>query len=217
MPTALEVSNRALSLLGEGAVPDLVTPNNKRITACVLHLPRAKAEVLSTMDWGFARDTALLTAATAPTFTFKFAHNLPADSNRLVKLYTAPAADSAYHLWKPITGKFALGNGKVRSNYEHLAAEYIADPDFAVWPPAAQAAVARLLASYLALPVTGDAPKADPHFSIYRRLELPAAQYQDATQFASNENHDDLADIQNSYLYRARFAGLSDPFLSDPL
>ena len=90
-----------------------------------------------------------------------------------------------------------------------VAAEYIRDmpltddPD--LWTPHFRAAVARLLASKLAGPVTNEDGLVDKHMRIYETVDLPNAQFYDAVQDNSNENSEHDGRLATSKFLQARY------------
>jgi len=218
MSTDLEVCDRALALLGESqhaARTELEAESDSRVSHCLQLLPAAKAEFLGLMDWGFARDDATLTVAATPPIGWAYAHDLPADNHRIVKVYGSEEAAPTSEQWT-WSKKFALGGGKIRTNYASVAVEYVSDADFSIWPPGSLTAIVRLLAHYLAVPITGKPELAAQMLQIYEQRDRPNAAYQDATQFASNENYDPAALPNQSALAQERARGLtaySDDYL----
>jgi len=209
--TDLEICNRALAHLGDFKIADLEAATlaaDTRAEVVNRFLPLAKREVLSTMDWAFAFADAELTATTAPTLMWQHAHSYPSGVCRVVGLYgaaqTAPPAEE----WSKME-HYALSLGVVKSNTEFVAMQYVSDAAFSVWPGKAQAACARLLAHYVAVPISGDERKADRHLQLYLREDLPHAQHEHAVEYASNDNHDSTELITSSDLYRQSIAGLT--------
>lgn len=209
--TDLEVCNRALSLLGEGTVAALTAGealSDSRVGHCLTQLPFAKGEFLSLYDWGFARQQAELVAAATPPLNWAYAHTLPADFKRLTAVYAAEEAAAATGLWSQVK-QFALGQGQIRSKFEFVAIEYINDCPFSAWPPGALTAISRLLAHYLAVPVTGQLKLAQMLLQTYEQRDRPDALYQDATQYASNENFDPEQQMADTRFIQERYAGLT--------
>jgi len=209
--TDLDLANRALSLLGEGSIAELseaAAASDDRVAHCLRMLPHAKGEFLTLYDWGFARAQAELVAASSPPLNWDFAHTLPDSFRRLVAVYTAAEASSPAGAWEKVE-RFALGGGVIRSDYEFLAIEYVNDAPFTLWPAYAIAAIARLLAHYLAIPVTGQPDIAQLMLSTYEQRDRPNALYQDAMQWASNENHEPAMLLSRSTLITERSRGLT--------
>ena len=210
--TDLEICNRALAHLGDFKITDLTQPTldaDSRAEVVNRFLPIAKREVLSTMDWQFAITDDELTEGTAPTVTYKYAHNYPANCWRVVAVHTATETNPGIEGWTKLETGFQLRLSTVRTNHEFVAIEYVTDADFSVWPSTAQAACARLLASYAAVSITGNDRKAEYHLSLYRKLDLPTAQHEHATEYASNENFNSSEDITRSDLFKQHVSGLT--------
>lgn len=209
--TALDLCNRALSLLGENtiaALSEAEAANDDRVSHCLRMLPHAKGEFLTLYDWGFARAQAELFAATAPPLNWGFSHAFPDDFRRLVAVYAAGEANADAGAWEKVE-RFAMGNGEIRSNYEFVAIEYVTDAAFDVWPAYAITALARLLSHYLAIPVTGNPAFAQMALQTYEQRDRPNALHQDATQWASNENFEPSKLPARSALISERYRGLT--------
>ena len=104
---------------------------------------------------------------------------------------------------------------QVWSQYADVAIEYIQvvnDPD--EWTHHFRAAVARLLASYLARPTADNPDESNKQKRIYETVDLPNAQYYDAVQDNSGENSDHETRIAGSNSLQSRYStryGSTDP------
>lgn len=97
MPTLGEYSevavcNLALQEVGRGAQITAMDENNQAARACRLRYPYARDAVLRAYDWNFAARRASLPAnATAPSFEYALAYDLPADCLQVRSVFEGEA------------------------------------------------------------------------------------------------------------------------------
>lgn len=85
--SAVEICNLALDQLKQEPASDISSPSTKVETICARHYDQTRREVLRKHPWNFAIKRAQLTKdATAPTFGYAQAYNLPNDWIRLVTI-----------------------------------------------------------------------------------------------------------------------------------
>lgn len=217
----VDICNQALAHLGDRDITALdasAAAIDPLAAFCLEFYPAARQEALAAHRWTFAKKTAeLVEDDTVITFGFSYAHTLPSDRLRFMRIVPGSEVfdtdgvtvlDVTYSDTK--VDKFKIVGGDIWTNHKHVAAEYIRDmpltddPD--LWTPHFRAAVARLLASKLAGPVTNEDSLADKHMRIYETVDLPNAQFYDAVQDNSNENSNHEGRLATSKFLQARYA-----------
>lgn len=214
MASAVTVCNLALSHFGEekiNALTETAATSNENVAKCLVYYDQARQEVLERQSWTFARKRAACARVTdAPAFDWDYEHTLPADCLRVLEVRSGALASDgetvSYGRGK--VDKFEIEDGGLLSNHSYIAVRYIYDCPVDGWTHLATAALARLLAGYLAEAITGDVKRADYHRRIYEDIDLPNAQHHDAVQDQSNENHPLLDRLDESLLVGARSGGL---------
>jgi hypothetical protein len=107
--SAVEVCNLALDQLKQAPVSDISSPSTNVETICARHYDQTRREVLRKHPWNFAIKRAQITKdATAPTFGWGQAYNLPSDFIRLVSI----GDDSIDEL----RGKYEIENSQILGN-----------------------------------------------------------------------------------------------------
>lgn len=195
------ICNTALSFLGDkriisltdtGAIPEL----------CRTYLPVARRQVLETLPWTFSRKRAVLSnKVDAPAFDWDYEAALPVDCLRVLQVRDKESGCDVL--------KFEVSSKALLSNTENTAILYVSDQeDYSTWSPSAVAALARLLASYLALPITGTLRLAESMRQIYEQVDIKQAQYLDVVQDQANENSQRVKIMRQSELRKQRFKGI---------
>jgi len=142
------IANLALAKLGISPIMAL-TDDSKQAQFANRFFDQTRDEVLSSHRWNFAmRRGALNRLATTPEFEWAFAYQLPVDCLRVVQL-------NGYEPNEP-QGAFAIEADQMFTDAEQAQVRYIARViDGSLYPPLFVHAVATLLASRLAGPLTG--------------------------------------------------------------
>lgn len=214
MATAVDVCNLALSHFGEQKINALdagEAATNENAARCLVYYDQARAELLERQSWTFARTrTALTKEVATPPFDWSYQHTLPTNCLRVLEVRSGSLDTYGINVsYDPPVDGFEIENGKLLSNHEYLALRYIFDDGPEGWTSLAVAALARLLASYLAESITGDPKRAEYHRRLYEEVDLPTAQHHDAVQDQSNENHPLEARLAGSILVQRRRLGVT--------
>ena len=196
----IDVCNQALAHLGDRRITRLdddAQLSDALVRYCAEYYRQARQEVLAAQRWTFAKHSVWLSRRTDTTpFGFNYVHQMPEDSIRLLRLM-----DSQYQI-----DRFKIVGQQVWTDFEKVAIEYIRDVDNPDdWTPHFRAAVARLLASYLAGPVADDPNEVTNQKRIYETIDLPNAQFYDAVQDNSGENSEHQTRLANSGSLRSRY------------
>ena len=215
MSSPVDIVNQALAHLGDRRITRLdddAQTTDALVRYCSEFYDQARQETLAAQRWTFAKAASALSRRTdIDTIGFNYAHQLPSDRIRLLALVVGSElrdSDGAvlsigYGTQK--VDKFKIVGQQVWSDQKYLAIEYIKDVNNPTeWSPHFRAAVARLLASYLAGPITDDPNAVAQQKRIYETVDLPNAQYYDAVQDNSGENSDSTTRIAGSPSLQAR-------------
>lgn len=213
--TNLDICNQALSFLGDRDIAALDTPGDPLSALCAQFYPQARQEALAAHRWTFAKKTAVLTEDdTVTVFGFTYAHTLPSDLLRFMRIVPGTdildadgnVTDTTYS--DTHVDEFKIVGNHVWSHHAKVAAEYIRDMDQAadpaLWTPHFRTAVARLLAARIAGQITNEPGIVDRHLRAYETVDLPNAQFYDAVQDNSGENSNHEDRLAGSRLLQAR-------------
>ena len=217
----VDICNQALAHLGDRRISRLdddASISDALSRYCAEFYDQARQEVLAAHRWTFAKHAvALSLRADVVTFGFNYAHELPTDHIRLLRVipgsYSTTTTETTYEA--TAVDKFKIVGSKVWSDQKYLALEYVRDVnDPSEWTPHFRAAVARLLAAYLAGPTADNPDEVTKQKRIYETVDLPNAQFYDSVQDNSGENSDMDDRLAGSPSLRARYSvqyGQSDP------
>lgn len=214
----IDICNLALAHLGDRRITRLdddAQLSDALVRYCSEFYDQARQETLAAQRWSFAKHaTALVRRLDGVVIGYQYRHQLPEDHIRLLHLYIGSEIKDAEGV---VTGigyatqtvdKFKIVGTSVWSDEKYLALEYIRDvTNPSEWKPHFRAAVARLLASYLAGPLSDNPDEVVKQKRIYETIDLPNAQYYDAVQDNSGENSDSGVRLASSPLLRARYQG----------
>ena len=205
----VDICNIALAHIGDRRITRLdddAQAADALVRYCAEFYELAKTQALMAHRWSFAKQVAALSQQANPVLLgdFQYSHVLPTDLLRLMTVYRGKLNDDDVLVYVNTIDHFKIVGRKLWSKTSDVAIEYIAnvaDPTY--WTPHFQAAVARLLAHYLAGAIADDPRSANMHLEIYEKNALPNAQFYDSVQDNSGEN-DDLNVIRaNSALLRS--------------
>jgi len=224
----VQICNTALAHIGDRRITQLdqaAQESNALVRLCAEFYDQARKVTLAAHRWSFAKKAAILTRNPAAVLfgPFRFSHYLPEDHIRTMKLHRGgPPVDG---IDPPYTGQidhFQIMSGEIWSNDEYIGLEYIFDnQDPAKWTPHFQAAVARLMAHYIAGALADNPAMAARMLEIYERNDLPNAQFYDSVQDNSGENgfRDQGTRLAGSPSLRSRRSGAGyarDPYGHTP-
>lgn len=217
----VNICNIALAHIGDRRITQLdaaAQAANALVRLCAEYYDLSRRQALAAHRWSFAKKAAVLTRnPDAVTLgNYQFSHYLPTDRLRVMELVRGgPPVDGQPPHYSGKIDHFKIVGEEVWTNNEYVAVEYIFDlTDPAKWPPHFQAAVARLLAHYLAGAVADGPGLAIQQLDLYEKNALPNAQYYDSVQDQSGENS--LANqetrLAGSGTLRARRNGAGYPY-----
>lgn len=220
----IDICNMGLALLGDRRITRLdddAADADALVRYCTEFYTQARQEALAAHRWTFAKHSvALSQRADVTVIGYAYAHGLPTDNLRLMRLIpgteivTGGVVTGISYPNKGVDS-FKIVGTTVWSDTKLLALEYVRDtkdPD--EWTPHFRMAVARLLASYVAGPTTDDPKEVDRHMRVYETVALPNAQFYDAVQDNSGENSGATSRLAGSPILKSRYNlayGQSDP------
>jgi hypothetical protein len=193
----VDICNIALAHIGDRRISRLDTDaqaEDALVRYCSEFYELAKDQALAAHRWTFAKKAAILSRESNPVLigNYSYSHVVPTDMLRLMTVYPGSVNNANVTVYSDKSvDHFKLIDRRIWSNTLNIAIEYVAkstDPDR--WTPHFKAAVARLLAHYLAGAIADDPSMAFRHMDIYEKVDLPNAQFYDSVQDNSGENDD---------------------------
>lgn len=172
MADPTSITNLALAKLGISPIMAL-TDDSKQAQFANRFYSQTRDEVLSSHRWNFAmRRETLNRLATGPVFEWEFAYQLPVDCLRVVQLNGYEPSEEQ--------GMFAVEADQLLTDAEDALVRYIARvEDGSFYPPLFSQALATLLASRLAGPLTGSRELPTALIQEYETLTGPKARMAD--------------------------------------
>lgn len=167
------IANLALAKLGISPIMAL-TDDSKQAQFANRFYNQTRDEVMSSHRWNFAmrRDT-LNRLASDPAFQWEYAYQLPVDCLRVVQL-------NGYQPTERL-GLFAVEADQLLTDAEEAQVRYISRvTDGSFYPPLFVSALATMLASRLAGPLTGSRELPGALIQEYEALTGPKARMADA-------------------------------------
>lgn len=163
MPSVVDVCNKALDKLGQGAITSL-EDGNKSANLCNRNWPLIRDEVLRAHPWNFAiKRTVTAPTTDTPAWGFAYAHPIPADSLRLVEVRDHSTAE------------YQIENNVILANDTALYIRYVAritDPN--TYDAAFVDAVASRLAMEMCEALTQSSTKKRELFEEYNESLIAA-------------------------------------------
>lgn len=152
MPSAVDISNIALSHIGADAVVTNLSPPDGSVEAghCARFLPIARQTALSTHHWSFARKRVVLAQITNDSVQWLYKYQIPADCVRTRKVLSMDDIDDPER-----NGALYQVEGiSIYTNQPEASLIYTVDvTDTTRYPADFVTALGMLLASYLAGPI----------------------------------------------------------------
>lgn len=172
MADETSIANLALAKLGISPIMAL-TDDSKQAQFANRFYAQTRDEALSSHRWNFAMRRATLNRlATGPDFEWAFAYQLPTDCLRVVQLNGYEPNEQQ--------GMFAIESDQLLTDAEEAQVRYIARvEDGSFYPPLFSQALATLLASRLAGPLTGSRELPSALIEEYEALTGPKARMAD--------------------------------------
>lgn len=195
MASDVDICNLSLAHLGDDASVTCISPPDGSVQAmhCARFYPLARDVVLAARTWAFAtRRTQLALLTTPPPAPWKFAYALPPQHIRLLGIYDANSLGDIDGSQEFTTEADANGRQVIYTNQQDAICNYTARAiDSAQFSPLFIAALAWLLASYLAGPMLkGDAgASAGLRCSKMYQAQLEEAATADAKQVFRQSTH----------------------------
>lgn len=191
MVSAVSICNRALFHVGaKGRISSLTELRNAEADRCNEVYADALKETLEAYDWSFARcRVALAEHGDDPPDTWGYRYVMPANCAALRHLVNPLGDDEP-----PVPYDVELSEDRsaptILTNLEDAVVRYtlhITDPS--LFSSLFTSALSRLIASYIAFPLTGDLKIAEKNLDIYSKL-VSSASASNASQHGQNEPAD---------------------------
>jgi hypothetical protein len=198
MSSEVDISNTALSHIGDEAIVASINPPDGSVQAghCARWYPIARDELLEMHNWRFAlRRGGLALSPLVPPVGWAYAYQVPADCVQPIAVLMPTALPDLYSTQinvitptgsdttnaQDFTVESSSGDGTavLYTNVDQATLLYkVAITDAAKFTPLFRAALARLLASYLAGPVikgTTGMQVSKAHRQMFDKIDFPAA------------------------------------------
>lgn len=176
MASEVSICNAALQLVKHGKQITSLTQGTKEASACELIYAELRDLVLESHQWNFAtKRLQLPRLTTAPVFEWDYAYGLPADFLRSVSVHRD--SDGRTGIVYKIEG------ATIVTDCQAIYLRYIArvtDPN--LMTPSFRLALAKLIASRLAVALDQSASRSERLYGEYVDQDLPAAKSADAVQ-----------------------------------
>jgi hypothetical protein len=159
MASDTSIVSQALLLLRANTISSLSEDSNEAEIADTLY-PEYAEYLLGLYPWSFAMKKRQLNQdTTSPISEYEYSHIIPSEALLVWSVYqdtgTIPVRD--YDIFG------VEGGRRIYSNYPTLYADYTVYTDENNWPPYFRQFAISAVASYLAIPVTGNQSLADQH------------------------------------------------------
>jgi hypothetical protein len=173
MADETSICNLALAKLGVSPIMAL-TDDSKQAQFCSRFYAQTRDEVLQSHRWNFSMKREVLNRlATPPLFGWQYAYQLPADCLRVIQLNGYEPKDRY--------GLFSVERGQLLTDDEVAEIRYIARvEDGSFYHPLFVHALATMLASRLAGPLTGSRNVPQELLQEYEAITGPRAKLADA-------------------------------------
>lgn len=203
-----EIANFALSKLGATRIYDLDDAGEKKARTARIHYDQVREEVLRAHRWNFAMRRGILTRLVErPAYGFEYQFAMPMDFIRLDEVNQRGVWERGQRAeFFEIEGGNDSSGLVLLSDSEEAKIRYVANvTDTTKFDSLFTAAFSTLLASRMARAITGGEGTESQLKEQYETMDLASAQYVDAAETNSDENHPLMAVVNRSIFANARF------------
>jgi len=188
MASDVDICNLALSLIGQDANITSIDPPDSTVEAdhCARFYPIARAALLQAHAWGFATRRQALASVENDVDHWAFAYALPNPCIRPLAVLLPQSSDDS-KVYPFALESDADGVPLLYTNVEAAVLKYttlVTDPTR--FPPLFVVAFARLLAYYIAGPITKNEKLVQEQLKLFEGIDLPRAAGSDGN---SQKNH----------------------------
>lgn len=168
MRTNTDICNMSLSYIAKSRINSLAD-NTEEARQCKTFYDHCRQKLLREHNFGFAKRFAALALLDVTVRGWKYAYAYPANCLSIRYLYTKEDADTKTMLKHNFeTFKTSDGTLAIACNIKDALIEYTADElDSDIFTVDFVEALSRLLASYIALPLTGNSNIADMQYQLF--------------------------------------------------
>ena len=176
MASIVGVCNAALQLIKNSKQITSLEQGTKEANACEIIFDEMRDATLEVHNWNFATKRVKLAQLTdTPEFEWDYAYQLPSDFLRVVSVHNNSTGRDRI--------PYKIENGEILSDAEDLFLRYVArveDPN--LMPATFRLALSKILASRLAVTLTGSASLSKEMYEQYVSEDLPTAKSADSIQ-----------------------------------
>ena len=176
MASIVGVCNAALQLIKNSKQITRLEQGTKEANACEIIFDEMRDATLEVHNWNFATKRVKLAQLTdTPEFEWDYAYQLPSDFLRVVSVHNNSTGRDRI--------PYKIENGEILSDAEDLFLRYVArveDPN--LMPATFRLALSKILASRLAVTLTGSASLSKEMYEQYVSEDLPTAKSADSIQ-----------------------------------
>lgn len=193
MASEVDICNLALSHIAKDATVSSIDPPDNTVAAehCARFYPIARDATLELHAWAFATKRKVLAQTPNEVSHWLFSYTLPTDCIRPLVVLPPESTDDNANAQDFTVEVNSSGVKVVYTNQQDAVLKYIAKvTDTTKFSPLFVAAVAHLLASYLAGPLTKDERRVAAQLELYEKLFKPRAIGSDASGQRNNAYKD---------------------------
>ena len=157
MTTDIDIASQALLLLRANTISSFSEDSNEAEICNTMYAPHIKS-LLSMYPWTFATKKRQLSRdTTAPINEYQYSHIIPAEALLVWAVFDSDDVGASPIVYYDIYLDSGETARRIYSNHEVLYADYTIYVDETVWPFYFTSFAINSLASYLAIPVAGNA------------------------------------------------------------
>lgn len=198
MANKVEIVNFALARLGARRILDLDDTGSENARLAKIHYEQTVKSVLRSHPWSccIKRDT-LTRLTDAPAFGYTYQYQLPNDFLRAVYVNDVNSLGDR-DLWVVEGDKLLSADDSIQLVYVYH------EEDATLYDDLLVEAIAIMMASKLAAPITGNPATGEQFLSEYQQLAFPMATRVDAQESHGNQNHPLERVLKTSVMSRRR-------------
>lgn len=208
MQTETELSNRALTLIGEARIINIEDVDDRAARLCRAHMQEAIEEAIRPHKWTCAVDRATLSRSYPdPLFGWPFAFQKPIGFIRLLEVNGEEEGGS--------NTSYQLEGNRILSRVDSVQVRYLKSIEIRDMDPLLRAAVAAKLAKFVVVPLTGSTTLLSAAINDYGRC-VGEAMTTNAIEQTANANNPMYASFAQSLLLTARRGRIYMPSYRKP-
>lgn len=172
-----EICNMALSYLGNGRINSIVDASEDA-RKCKIHYDHDRRRMLAAYSWGFAKRIERLALFTSDVPGWDYAYSYPAECISVIYVYDKDGARKKEEAREDFEIVTLGGQKAIATDVRDAWAEYTADvKDANMFSEEFTEGLTHLLASSIAMGITGNANIAMQHMQLAQQSVVTAKQY----------------------------------------